>query len=139
MNEVGKITNKPIQESAMKTALVLAVLLPLACLPAKGHEIQSGVVTICDTQGQVERYVQLFDGNPQVAIGAVNTEEHDPSACALVNVSYVQGPELGIVRNRAHAFQIMPIVVVGMNTPTGYRQSAPALFFTPVKVSEFAV
>jgi len=123
----------------MKTALVLAVLLPLACLPAKAYEIRSGAVTICDTQGQVERYVQLFDGNAQLAIGAVNTEEHDPSACALVNVSYVQGPELGIIRSREHAFQVMPIVVVGVDTPTGYRRAAPALFFTPVKVAEFAV
>jgi len=123
----------------MKVALLLAALLPLACLPAKAYEIQSGAVTICDTQGQAERYVQLFDGNPQVAIGAVNAEEHDPSACALVNVSYVQGPELGIVRGRQHAFQIMPIVVVGVSTPTGYRRAAPALFFTPIKVDEFAV
>ena len=123
----------------MKTALVLGVLLPLVCLPAQAYEIQSGAVTICDTRGQAERYVQLFDGNPQVAIGAVNSEEHNPTACALVNVSYVQGPELGIVRGREHAFQIMPIVVVGVYTPNGQRAAAPALFFTPVKVTEFAV
>jgi hypothetical protein len=123
----------------MKTALVLAGLLPLLSLPAKAYEIQSGVVTICDTQGQVERYVQLFDGNAHVAIGAVNTEEHNPTACALVNVSYVQGPELGTVRSRGHAFQIVPVVVVGLNTPNGYRPAAPALFFTPIKVDEFAV
>ena len=68
----------------MKTALVLAASLSLLCLPAEAHEIQSGAVTICDTQGQVERYVQLFDGDPQVAISTVNTEEHDPSASGHV-------------------------------------------------------
>jgi len=123
----------------MKAALALVALVPFMRLPANAYEIQSGAVTICDTQGQVERYVQVFDGNPQVAIGAVNTEEHDPNACALVNVSYVQGPELGVVRGRMHAFQIMPIVVLGLNTPNGYRPASPALFFTPVKVTEFAV
>jgi hypothetical protein len=123
----------------MKTALVLAASLSLLCLPAEAYEIQSGAVTICDTQGQVERYVQLFDGDPQVAISTVNTEEHDPSACALVNVSYVQGPELGVSRGKAHAFQIMSVVVVGVNTPNGYRPAAPALFFAPIKVTEFAV
>jgi hypothetical protein len=123
----------------MKAALVVAVLLPLIGLPAKAYEVESGAVTICDTQGQVERYVQLYDGKPEMAIGAVNTEEHNPTACALVNVSYVQGPELGIVRGREHAFQIMPIVVVGVNTPNGYRRAPPALFFTPVKIVEFAV
>jgi hypothetical protein len=96
-------------------------------------------VTICDTQSQVERYAQLFDGNPQVAIRAVNTEQHDPNACALVDVSYVQGPHLGVARGNSHAFQIIPIVVVGVNTPNGYRPAKPALFFTPVKIAELAV
>ena len=43
----------------MKTALLLAASLPLMCLDANAYEIHSGAVTICDTQGQVERYVQL--------------------------------------------------------------------------------
>lgn len=123
----------------MKTALTLTAALSLMSLPAKAHEIHSGAVTICDSQGQVERYVELFDGNPQVAIGAVNNEEHDPNACALVNISYVEGPQLTVVRGKAHAFQIKPIVVVGVNTPNGYRPARPALFFTPVQVAEYAV
>ena len=123
----------------MKTALLLAASLPLMCLDANAYEIHSGAVTICDTHWQVERYVQLFAGSPEVAIGAVNTEQHDPNACALVNVSYVQGPQLGVVRGTGHAFEIMPIVVVGVNTPNGYRPAAPALFFTPVRVAEIAV
>jgi len=123
----------------MKTALFLAAMLAAMCLPARAYEVQSGAVTICDTQSQVERYAQLFDGSPEVAIGTVNKEEHDPNACALVDVSYVQGPDLGVARGRSHAFQITPIVVVGVKTPNGYRPAKPALFFTPVKVTEFAV
>jgi hypothetical protein len=123
----------------MKTALLLTASLPFMCLDAMAYEIHCGAVTICDTQSQAERYVELFDGRPEVAIGAVNTEEHDPNACALVNVSCVQGPQLGIVRSKAHAFEITPIVVVRVNTPNGYRAASPALFFAPVKVAEIAV
>jgi hypothetical protein len=43
--------------------------------------------TICDTQKQVERFVQLFDENPQAAMSAVNAEENDPNAYAQVDVS----------------------------------------------------
>jgi hypothetical protein len=44
-----------------------------------------------------------------------------------------------MARSRSHAFQIVPIVVVGANTPGGYRPVNPALFFTLVEVKEFAV
>jgi hypothetical protein len=123
----------------MKTALFLAASLAFMCLPAHAYEVESGAVTICDTQDQVERYAQLFDGNPQVAISAVNTEQHDPNACALVDVSYVLGPQLGVARGSAHAFHIIPIVVIAVSTPNGYRPAKPALFFAPVKIAEFAV
>jgi len=123
----------------MKSALRFALLSLVMCAPAHAYEVETGAVVICDTQRQVERYVQLFDGNPQVAIRAVNTEEKDPNACAMADVSYVQGPEVGMARSRSYAFQIVPIVVVGVNTSRGYGPVRPALFFTLVKVTEFAV
>ena len=123
----------------MKSALCIAMLSLSVCLPAHAYEVQTGAVMICDTQKQVERFVELFDGNQQIAIRAVNTEENKPNACAMVDVSYVQGPKLDTARNRSHAFQIIPIVVVGINTADGYAPVKPALFFTPVEVKEFAV
>jgi len=77
----------------MKAALILATLSLRIFVPAYAYETTTGAVMICDTQKQVERYVQLFDGDPQVAIHTVNTEENNPNACALVDVSYVEGPE----------------------------------------------
>ncbi|HLQ93420.1 MAG TPA: hypothetical protein VK148_25650 [Xanthobacteraceae bacterium] len=123
----------------MKSALCIAMLSLSVCLPAHAYEVQTGAVMICDTQKQVERFVEIFDGNQQIAIRAVNTEENKPNACAMVDVSYVQGPKLDTARNRSHAFQIIPIVVVGINTADGYAPVKPALFFTPVEVKEFAV
>ena len=123
----------------MKSALRYAMFPLLMCVPAHAYEIESGAVIACDTQDQVERFVQLFDGNQQLAINAVNSEEHNPSACAVIDVAYVSGTALGVARNRWYAFEITPIVVVGTTTQHGYRQVKPARFFTPANLKEFAV
>ncbi len=107
--------------------------------PALAYETETGAVMICDTQKKVERYVQVFNGNPRAAIRAVNTEENDPNACALVNVSYVQGPDVSMARSSSHAFRIVPIVVVSVNRSSGYAPVKPALFFTPVEIKELSV
>ena len=123
----------------MKTALIVAILSLVTCLPALAYETETGAVTICDTQKQVERYVQVFDGNPRAAIHLVNTEENDPNACALADVAYVQGPDVGMARSSSHAFRIVPIVVVGVSRSSGYAPVKPGLFFTPVEIKELAV
>ena len=81
----------------------------------------------------------MFEGDLNVAVGAINTEEHNPSACGIADVAYVQGPELGVARSGSHAFRIIPIVVVAADTPAGYRAAEPALFFTVVEVEEYSV
>jgi hypothetical protein len=93
---------------------------------------------ICDTQKQVERYAELFNGNQQVAIRAINSEENDPNACALIDVSYVEGPDVGVARGRSYAFRIVPLLVVGVKTSHGYGPVRPVLFFMPVKIHELA-
>lgn len=113
----------------MKSALCLVLLCSLICLPARAGEIETGAIMLCDTQKQVERFAQLYEGDPQAALSAVNTEENDSTACAMVEVAYVQG----------HAFGIIPIVVVVVATPRGYQPVSPARFFTPVTVVELAV
>src|SRR3954453_9427530 len=123
----------------MKSALCIAMLSLSVCLPAHAYEVETGAVMICDTEKQVERFVELFNGNQQIAARAVNSEENNPNACAIVDVSYVRGPKLDTARNRSQAFQIIPIVVVGVSTANGYAPVKPALFFTPVEVKEFAV
>jgi hypothetical protein len=123
----------------MKTALILAIPCLITCLPAHAYETETGAVMICDTQKQVERYEQVFDGNPRTAIRAVNTEENDPNACALTDVSYVQGPDVSMARSSSHAFRIVPIVVVGVSRSSGYAPVQPALFFTLVEIKEIPV
>ena len=123
----------------MKTAPILAILSLTTSLPAHAYETETSAVMICDTQKQVERYVQVFDGNPRAAIRAINTEENDPNACALADVTYVQGPDVGMARSSSHAFRIVPIAIVGVNTARGAAPVKPALFFTPVEIKELSV
>jgi hypothetical protein len=123
----------------MTQALRLAMLSLLLCAPARAYEVETGAILICDTQKQVERFVELFDGKPEVTISAINAEQHNPTACAMANVAFVRGGEIGTARTMSYAFRIEEILVVALNTPAGMRPVAPATFFTPVKIQEFAV
>ena len=127
--------------SARNMNLVASLTFPLLllCAPAQAHELEAGPVLICDSQEQVERFVQIFDGNQEIAINTVNLEQNDPSACAVVEAAYVLGPQLGVARNQSRAFEITGIAVLGVTTPNGYRPMRPSLYFTPVSLKEFAV
>ena len=126
--------------SPRNTNLVASVALSFLflCAPAKAYEVETGPVLICDSQDQAERFVQVFDGDQQLAINTVNLEQHDPSACAVVNAAYVLGPQLGIARSQSHAFEITVVAVIGVTTPNGYQPTNPSLYFTPVSLKEFA-
>jgi len=123
----------------MKIARYLALLFLLTCVPARAYEVEIGSVLVCDTQKQVERFVQIFDQNVEAAISIVNTEENNPTACAMVDIAYVQGRQLATARSTSHTFNIIPIVVVGTNTPSGYRPVDPAPSLMLVEIREFAV
>ena len=101
----------------MKSALRIALLSLAIGLPAQANEVERGALMICDTQKQVERLGELSDKTPQAALSAVNTEANDPTACAAVDALYVQGKVLGTVRSKSHTFQVVPVIVVGINTP----------------------
>ena len=119
--------------------LYVAALSLLISLPAQAYEVETGPVMLCDTQKQAERFVELFDGNQEAALGAVNAEEQNPRACAIIEAAYVQGDPLAVARTGSHAFRITPVAVVAMKTAGGFQQVPPSVFFTPVRVKEFAV
>src|SRR5258708_8682168 len=82
------------QEIAMKSALRYAMFSLLLCAPAHAYEIETGSVMACDTQEQVERFVQLFDGNRQLAINAVNPDHHTPTPRDVTLVSHLPATAL---------------------------------------------
>jgi len=123
---------------------VLALLAAPLCAPAQAADQQAsdyevGASLVCDTQEQVERFAALFAGDAQSAIRVVNAEEHNPSACAIVNVAYMRGKQIGMARHGDNAFEIVRILVVGIEDEGGIRPVRPVVYFSLFGVKEYAV
>src|SRR5262249_55675550 len=128
------------EEAAMKSTIRTALLsLAVAAFgaSAQAKDIETGAIVICDTQQQVERLGQLFDGSPEAALKAVNAEQKD--ACGAADVVYLTGKPVGTVRNKANTFHVVPVIVVGLNTPNGFQPVSSTVLFSLVKVREFSI
>jgi hypothetical protein len=124
---------------AIRLLLPLALLAAPLCAPAQASDYEVGASLVCDTQGQAERFVALFNGDAQAAIRVVNAEEKDPTACAIMNVAYMRGAQLGMARHGDNAFEIIRILVVGIETEDGLHPVRPAAYFSLIGVKEYAV
>jgi hypothetical protein len=82
-----------------------------------------------------QRLAMLLDDNEH-AIAMVNAEEGDPSACAVETVAFVRGASLATVRNKAEAFAVIEILVVGVDLESGFRSIPPNVYFMLVKIDE---
>jgi hypothetical protein len=118
---------------------LLALLATAFCGPAQAWDYEIGTSLICDTRAQVERFAALFSGDAPAAIRAINTEEQNPSACALVNVAYVRGAQIGMTRHGDNAFEIVRVLVIGIAADSGIRPIRPAAYFSLFPVKEYAV
>jgi hypothetical protein len=118
---------------------LLAVLIAPFCGSAQAMNYEVGASLICDTQTQVERFVALFSGDTQAAIDGVNAEEQNPTACALINAAYLRGAQIGMARNGDSAFEIVRILVVGIDTAAGIQAVRPTAYFSLFGVKEYAV
>jgi hypothetical protein len=123
--------------------LLLLPVLTLLIAPAQGHEItdeiEVGTSLICNTREQVERFVALYDGNPERTVSSVNAIEHDPTACAVSTMAYVRGRQLATARNKDTTFQIVPILVLGVVTESGVESVTPAPFFSVFEIEEIGI
>ena len=118
---------------------LLAVLMAPLCGSAQATDYEVGTSLICDTQTQVERFVALFSGDTQAGIDAVNAEEQNPTACALIDAAYLRGAEIGMARNGDSAFEIVRILVVGIDAAAGIQVVRPSAYFSLFGVKEYAV
>jgi hypothetical protein len=123
---------------AAMTSVALALAFLPMCASAGAHEIETGTALICDTQKQAERLVSFLESNAQNALNLVNTEEHDPTACASATVAYIRGGVLGTVRNKSETYQIVELLIVGVATDRGIRSTAPATYVSLFKIDERA-
>jgi hypothetical protein len=88
-------------------------------------------------QAQVEHFVAVFDGDPQAAIRDVNTKQQDPSACLIRKVAYVRGLRVGMARHGDQAFEIVRILIVGIQTVGGIPPQS--VHFSLFSLEEYAV
>jgi hypothetical protein len=124
------MSTDPLIRFAARHMPLLALLVAPLCGPAQAADYEAGPSLVCDTQSEVERYAALFSGDAQAAIDAVNAEEHNPTACAQIDAVYVRGARLGIARNGDSAFEIVRILVVGIDTNAGIQAVRPAAYFS---------
>jgi hypothetical protein len=124
---------------AIRLVPLFALLAAPCCVHAQASDYEVGARLICDTQGQVERFVALFNGDAQAAIRVVNAEEEDPTACAIMNVAYLRGTPLETARHGDSAFEVIRILVVGVEAGDAMRPVRPAAYFSLLGVKEYAV
>ncbi|HSV21695.1 MAG TPA: hypothetical protein VLJ17_01555 [Xanthobacteraceae bacterium] len=124
---------------AMRFVPLFALLFTPFCTSAQATDYEVGASLVCDTQAQVERFVALFSGDAKAAIRVVNAEEQNPSACAIVKVAYMRGPQITMARNGESAFEIARILVVGVETEDGIQAVRPAVYFSLFGVKEYAI
>src|SRR5215468_3932085 len=118
---------------------LLASLFTPFCTPAQAVDYEVGAKLVCDTQAQVERFVALFTGDAQAAIQVVNAEEQNPSACVIMDVAYMRGTQIRMARHGDSAFEIVRILVVGVETDNGILPVRPSVYFSLFGVKEYAV
>src|SRR3990167_10689441 len=113
--------------------VVLLGFTMLGIRASKGQEIETGQGLICDTQVQVERFVREFT-TVEATIAAINKDEEN--ACGVVHTMYVKASPVSRVRNSLGSFDVVPILVVGINLGLGWIRGTPVPQFTIFKVVE---
>jgi hypothetical protein len=124
---------------AIRFVLLLALLACLLSAPVRASDYEVDTSLVCDTQTQVERFAAVFTGDAQDAIRVVNAEEQNPSACVMKNVAYMRGARLGTVRHGDSAFEIVRILVIGIETENGILPVRPSVYFSLFSVKEYAI
>jgi hypothetical protein len=125
-------------------AFALALLgFPLAALGQENKDNDNtnvGVGIVCDTAGQVERYISLNkDGTPaEAAIQTINTESNNPHACGMVVAAFVVGEEVGNVTVPDGTVRIVEITIVAAQTQSGWQRTPPTVQYTGVFVKSEA-
>jgi hypothetical protein len=124
---------------AARLAPLFALLAAPFCVPSQAADYEVAPSLVCDTQEQVERFVALFAGDAQAAIRVVNTEQKNPTACAMMNIAFMRGNQLGTARHGDNAFQITHILVIGIDNGNGIQSVQPAAYYSAFGVKEYAI
>jgi hypothetical protein len=55
-----------------------------------------------------------------------------------MSVAFVRGPEVATVRSKNTTFQIVRILVIGVESPRGFQSVVPVAYVSLFKVEEYA-
>jgi hypothetical protein len=130
------------QEARMNYARIFApLILPWLLFlgnTAAAQDLLIGTKLVCDTQEQVTLFVAHYSDNAQTAVDAVNSQEHDPTACAIATIAYIAEPSVSFAtaRNQNGAFRIVEIVVVGLVMSEGIQTVHPTRLYSLIPVEE---
>ncbi|HEY7300559.1 MAG TPA: hypothetical protein VH684_21895 [Xanthobacteraceae bacterium] len=114
----------------------LGFLLLLLSAPAFADEVEMGRGAVCDTQEQAERLASLLTEEAEAALQIVNAEEHYATACEYLNVAFVRGSRVGLVRTNGLTMEIVEVLVLGVLTESGLQPAEPGYYFSLFKVGE---
>jgi len=124
----------------MRVAIQALALLILVSVPAQAYDVEFDVDLetrlVCDTQKQVERFVEIFKGDVDVAVRSVNAESEGPPACDMVTVAYVPLDEVSVVEGPKGKFRVLQIIMLGVFTDEGFLFIVPQTYFTMLPVEQ---
>ena len=114
-------------------SLFFATLISCA---AHAQAMLTGNGLACDTAEQVQRVIELDQGNYFVTVGKVNAE-FGPEACVITRLRFTIGSTVGEKRKNGFVFHIVEITVYGAMTPRGMVSvEKPKHWFTLHKLSD---
>jgi hypothetical protein len=97
---------------------------------AYAQDVATGSGLICDTREQIERYVAMYDGNPQRTIELVNEQSNSKSACGLAQIAYQRAEEIADIRVNHARGKIVQLTIVGINYSGIWQGTRPYTQFT---------
>jgi hypothetical protein len=94
----------------LSASLASAVSIPVRAADELPVDYEVGKVLMCDNRAEAERFVVLFNGDAPAAIEIVNAEQLHRNRASL-----------GTAGNRDDAFEIVRILVIGVQSDNAMR------------------
>lgn len=116
----------------MNMVVRLALLAIVLCFPASAvAQVQYGTGIICDSPEQVESFAvrSAIDG-AEKAVAFVNVEAKSATACGVVTVAFLEGPQAKQLVVNDSLIRIVEIAIVGVHLGVGWRPTTPFKQFT---------
>ena len=108
-----------------------------ACVTVEGPaEAEACGILKINLTNLAANYEALTKRTEAECAAMVNAEAGDPNACGVETVAFVRGATLATARSETEAFEVVEILVVGVDPGSGFRGTAPATYFMLVKIDE---